>query len=229
MDTEIIRALLTEKYSRKPALMDSNQKAVDLGYDYATANFACPLPIRLEAMDKTKDSILIDGNTAAALGCLYAGATVGAWYPITPATSLMEAFKSFCQKYRREPETKRNRFAILQAEDEIGGDRHGDRRVVGRRARVYVDCGSRHLADERVHRPRLLRRSAGRDLRRAAHRAVDRHADAHAAGRSDAVRLRVARRHAAHLPVSRGSARSVRDRVEGRSTWPSASRRRCSC
>jgi 2-oxoglutarate ferredoxin oxidoreductase subunit alpha len=119
MDASIIRALLKEKYSRKPALMDSNQKAVDIGFDYATAHFSCPLPIRLEAMDKTKDSILIDGNTAAALGCLYAGATVGAWYPITPATSLMEAFKSFCLKFRRDPETKRNRFAILQAEDEI--------------------------------------------------------------------------------------------------------------
>ena len=82
-------------------------------------------------MDETKDSILIDGNTAAALGCLYAGATVGAWYPITPATSLMEAFKGFCQKYRREPETKQNRFAILQAEDELAADRHGDRRVAG--------------------------------------------------------------------------------------------------
>jgi len=95
MDTAIIRALLTEKFSRKPALMDSNQKAVALGYDYAKAHFSCPLPIRLQAMDKTKDSILIDGNTAAALGCLYAGTTVGAWYPITPATSWMEAFKSF--------------------------------------------------------------------------------------------------------------------------------------
>jgi len=119
MDTSIIRALLTEKYSRKPALMDSNRVAVDLGFDYATQNFECPLPIHLEPMDRTKDSILIDGNTAAALGCLYAGATVGAWYPITPATSLMEAFKSFCLKYRRDPESKRNRFAILQAEDEI--------------------------------------------------------------------------------------------------------------
>jgi 2-oxoglutarate/2-oxoacid ferredoxin oxidoreductase subunit alpha len=120
MDPAIIRTLLTEKYSRKPSLMDSNQQAVALGFDYAKANFSCPLPIRLQAMDKTKDSILIDGNTAAALGCLYAGATVGAWYPITPATSLMEAFKSFCQKYRRDPESKKNRFAILQAEDEIG-------------------------------------------------------------------------------------------------------------
>ncbi len=119
IDTAIIRNLLTEKFSRKPALMDSNQKAIDIGFDYAQKNFTCPLPIHLDAMDETADSILIDGNTAAALGCLYAGATVGAWYPITPATSLMEAFKGFCQKYRREPETNRNRFAILQAEDEL--------------------------------------------------------------------------------------------------------------
>ncbi len=119
MDTSVIRELLKEKFSRKPALMDSNQKAIDIGFNYAKENFTCPLPIRLEAMDKTRGSILIDGNTAAALGCLYAGATVGAWYPITPATSLMEAFKGFCQKYRREPETNQNRFAILQAEDEL--------------------------------------------------------------------------------------------------------------
>jgi 2-oxoglutarate/2-oxoacid ferredoxin oxidoreductase subunit alpha len=119
MDTEIIRALLAEKFSKKPALMDSNRKAIDLGYDFVKSHFASPLPIHLEPMDATKDAILIDGNTAAALGCLYAGATVGAWYPITPATSLMEAFKSFCQKYRVEPETKQNRFAILQAEDEL--------------------------------------------------------------------------------------------------------------
>ena len=70
-------------------------------------------------MDATKDSILIDGNTAAGLGCVYAGATVGAWYPITPATSLMEAFRGFCQKYRVDPETKKNRFAVVQAEDEL--------------------------------------------------------------------------------------------------------------
>jgi 2-oxoglutarate ferredoxin oxidoreductase subunit alpha len=119
IDSDVIRALLKEKYGKKPALMGSNQKAVDLGYDYAAAHFECPLPIRLAPLDRTREAILIDGNTAAALGCLYAGATVGAWYPITPATSLMEAFKGFCQKYRVEPGTNRNRFAILQAEDEI--------------------------------------------------------------------------------------------------------------
>lgn len=119
IDTEILVELTREKYGKKPALLDSNQKAIDLGSNYVKANLACPLPIRLEKMDATAESILIDGNTAAALGCLYAGATVGAWYPITPATSLMEAFSGFCQRYRKDPETKENRFAILQAEDEL--------------------------------------------------------------------------------------------------------------
>jgi 2-oxoglutarate ferredoxin oxidoreductase subunit alpha len=119
LDTDIIRALTKEKYAAKPALLDSNDRAIALGYDYAKAHFECPLSIRLEPLDRTKDAILIDGNTAAALGCVYAGATVGAWYPITPSTSMMEAFKTFCQKFRRDPETKQNRFAILQAEDEL--------------------------------------------------------------------------------------------------------------
>ena len=119
MDTEIIAALTKEKYAAKKALLDSNEKAIALGYDYVKSHFECPLPIHLEKMDATKDSILIDGNTAAALGAVFAGATVGAWYPITPATSVMEAFKSFCMKYRRDPETKQKKFAILQAEDEL--------------------------------------------------------------------------------------------------------------
>jgi 2-oxoglutarate/2-oxoacid ferredoxin oxidoreductase subunit alpha len=119
MDTDVIRTLLNEKYGAKKALMESNQKAVAIGYDFARTNFDCPLPIRLAPMDETQDAILIDGNTAAALGCLYAGATVGAWYPITPATSLMEAFRGFCRTYRRDEETKANLACILQAEDEL--------------------------------------------------------------------------------------------------------------
>ena len=119
IDTDLVRALLKEKFGRKPALMDSNQQAVDLGYHYAKRTFDCPLPIRLKPMDATKDAILIDGNTSAALGCLYAGATVAAWYPITPSTSLMDAFRGFCAKFRQDPETKKNRYAILQAEDEL--------------------------------------------------------------------------------------------------------------
>ena len=84
-----IRRLLDENYGKKKTLRDANQAAVDLGYAYAREHFACPLPIRAQRMDATRDAILIDGNTAAGLGCVYAGATVGAWYPITPATSVM--------------------------------------------------------------------------------------------------------------------------------------------
>ncbi|MBL0169906.1 MAG: 2-oxoacid:acceptor oxidoreductase subunit alpha [Gemmatimonadaceae bacterium] len=119
IDMDIVGQMLTEKYGKKPQLLDANHKAIKLGYDYAKANYTCPLPFRLEKMDATGDSILMDGNTACALGALYAGATVGAWYPITPATALMEAFKSFCEKYRVDKDTGLNNYAILQAEDEL--------------------------------------------------------------------------------------------------------------
>lgn len=119
IDMDVVSGMLAEKYGKKPKLLDSNHKAIRLGYDYAKANFACPLPFHLEKMDATGDSILIDGNTACALGAVYAGATVGAWYPITPATALMEQFKAFCEKFRIDPETGAHNFAILQAEDEL--------------------------------------------------------------------------------------------------------------
>ncbi|HEU4628885.1 MAG TPA: 2-oxoacid:acceptor oxidoreductase subunit alpha [Gemmatimonadaceae bacterium] len=119
IDMAIVRRLLEERFARKQALMDSNVRALHLGYDYVRAHVPCPLPIRLEPMDATGDHILIDGNTAAALGCLYAGATVGAWYPITPATALMEQFRGFCEEYRVDPATGRKRFVVLQAEDEL--------------------------------------------------------------------------------------------------------------
>jgi 2-oxoglutarate ferredoxin oxidoreductase subunit alpha len=119
IDLEVIRQLLAETYARKPALVDANMKAIELGHGYASAHFPCPLPLRVERMDATAGHIMIDGNTAAGLGCLYGGATVGAWYPITPSTSLMDAFKSFCAKYRVDPETGLNNYAIIQAEDEL--------------------------------------------------------------------------------------------------------------
>lgn len=119
IDLEIMRTLLGESYAKKKALLDSNVQALEIGYNYARAHFACPLPIHAVPMDKTGDHILIDGNTSAALGCLYAGATVGAWYPITPSTSLMDGFRSFCQKWRVDPQTGENNFAIIQAEDEL--------------------------------------------------------------------------------------------------------------
>src|SRR5437868_5495507 len=83
LDLAKIRELLAETYAKKPQLVDSNMKAIQLGYDYARQNFACPLPLHVEQMAKTAGHIMIDGNTAAALGCVFAGATVAAWYPIT--------------------------------------------------------------------------------------------------------------------------------------------------
>jgi 2-oxoglutarate ferredoxin oxidoreductase subunit alpha len=119
IDMDVIAKILEEKFKVKPALMESNRRAIKLGYDYAIDNFECPLPIRLEKMNATKDSILIDGNTATALGCLYAGVTVAAWYPITPATSVMDAFKQLCAKYRKDADSGKNKYCIVQAEDEL--------------------------------------------------------------------------------------------------------------
>jgi 2-oxoglutarate ferredoxin oxidoreductase subunit alpha len=119
IDLDAMRQLLTEQYARKPKLVDANMKAIQLGYDYAKAHLPCPLPLRIERMDRTKGHVLIDGNTAAGLGCVYAGATVGAWYPITPSTGLMDAFKGFCEKYRVDPETGKRNYVVLQAEDEL--------------------------------------------------------------------------------------------------------------
>jgi 2-oxoglutarate ferredoxin oxidoreductase subunit alpha len=118
LDLAHIRELLAETYAKKPQLVDSNMKAIQLGYDYARANFTCPLPLHVEKMDGTGGHIMIDGNTAAALGCLFAGATVAAWYPITPSTSLMDAFKMFADRMRVDA-TGRKNFAFIQAEDEL--------------------------------------------------------------------------------------------------------------
>lgn len=119
IDMDVVNTLLDEKFSGKKALRESNHKALHLGYQYAKDHFECPLPFHLEKMDANADKILIDGNAATALGCVYAGATVAAWYPITPATSVMDAFKSFCEQFRKDPETGKNNYAILQAEDEL--------------------------------------------------------------------------------------------------------------
>ncbi len=119
IDKQIVEQLLQEKYGRKKALRESNTKALQLGADYVQKHFACPLPFHLQTMNANEDKILIDGNTAAALGCVYAGATVAAWYPITPSTSTMDAFKAFCERYRKDKVTGEKNYIILQAEDEL--------------------------------------------------------------------------------------------------------------
>ena len=100
-------------------MIEANHLAIDLGYNYAREHFSCPLPFTAKPIDATRDYIMIDGNTATALGCLYAGATVGAWYPITPSTSVMDAFAAFCEKFRIDPDSGKRNFCIIQAEDEL--------------------------------------------------------------------------------------------------------------
>ncbi len=119
IDMDVLEKMLRERFERKKSLLDANFRALKLGYDYAKEHYDCPLPFHLESMDATKDYVLLDGNTAAALGAVYAGATVGAWYPITPSTSLMEAFKEFCERYRVDAETGARRYCMIQAEDEL--------------------------------------------------------------------------------------------------------------
>src|SRR5205814_1816789 len=94
IDPTEIERLFAEQYKGKEALLDSNRKALAMGRDYALANFACPLTLRVERRDKVGNRIFIDGNSAAALGAVYGGATVAAWYPITPSWSLAEAYAS---------------------------------------------------------------------------------------------------------------------------------------
>jgi 2-oxoglutarate/2-oxoacid ferredoxin oxidoreductase subunit alpha len=119
MDPAIFERLFAEQYKGKERLLDSNVKALHLGRDYILQNVAHPLGLRVRRADRVGDQIFTDGNSAIALGCLYGGATVAAWYPITPSSSIPEAFQKYCEKYRVDPETGRHRFAIVQAEDEL--------------------------------------------------------------------------------------------------------------
>ena len=119
IDVDVIKKLLEETFAAKAHMIESNMKAIQLGFDEAQETISCPLPMSVEAMDKTSNSIIMDGNTAAGLGCMYAGATVGAWYPITPSTSLMDAFRDFCLRYRKDPESGKRTYCIIQAEDEL--------------------------------------------------------------------------------------------------------------
>ncbi len=119
IDMSVVENLLKETFSSKPHLADANMQAIRMGYDYATEHFDCPLPLKLAPMDATSGHVIVDGNTTAGLGAVYAGATVTSWYPITPSTSLIDAFSLFCQQLRKDPETGENNYCVIQAEDEL--------------------------------------------------------------------------------------------------------------
>jgi 2-oxoglutarate/2-oxoacid ferredoxin oxidoreductase subunit alpha len=119
MDLSAIHQLVSEQFEGKAQLISANVEALKLGMDYVEQHYAYPLPFHLESRDLLKNKILVDGNTACGLGAVYGGATVMAWYPITPSTSVAEAFEKYAETYRVDEETGERKFAIVQAEDEL--------------------------------------------------------------------------------------------------------------
>jgi 2-oxoglutarate ferredoxin oxidoreductase subunit alpha len=120
IDPAVIETLFSEQYKGKEKLLASNVQALHLGLDFAREHLAAqPVGLQVIRRDRVGNRIFIDGNAAAALGAVYGGATVCAWYPITPSSSVAEAFTAYCKKFRHDPETGEARYAIVQAEDEI--------------------------------------------------------------------------------------------------------------
>ncbi|HKT53961.1 MAG TPA: 2-oxoacid:acceptor oxidoreductase subunit alpha [Caulobacteraceae bacterium] len=118
IDLEVMEALVREQFQGKDRLIAPNFAALHMGRDYVAEHLS-PLPLKVKHADEVGNRIYVDGNSAAALGAVYGGATVCAWYPITPSTSLAEAFTDYCHQFRTEPESGEARYAIVQAEDEI--------------------------------------------------------------------------------------------------------------
>jgi len=114
-----IEKLFAEQYKGKEALLQSNAKALRMGRDYALQNLTCPIGLRVQRAQAVGSKIFVEGNSAAALGAIYGGATVCAWYPITPSSSLAESFIRHAQKHRIDPATSKRRYAVIQAEDEL--------------------------------------------------------------------------------------------------------------
>jgi 2-oxoglutarate ferredoxin oxidoreductase subunit alpha len=119
MDPAVIEKLLSEQFRNREKLIEANVQALHMGRKWVQENLDCPIGLTLRKADTVGDRIFIDGNAAAALGAVYGGATVCAWYPITPSSSLAEAFSSYCSKMRVDKATGKNNFAIVQAEDEL--------------------------------------------------------------------------------------------------------------
>lgn len=119
IDPGELERLIGEQFKGKEQLTEPNVRALRLGRDYALENFNCPIGLRVKRANAVGDRILIDGNSAVALGAVFGGATVCAWYPITPSSSIPEAFAAYCARYRVDLATGKNRYAIVQTEDEL--------------------------------------------------------------------------------------------------------------
>jgi 2-oxoglutarate ferredoxin oxidoreductase subunit alpha len=197
VELAVIEQLLAEQYKGKERLLDGNVRALNGAASRCTwpaAGRAQGATCKRRAWglafaggcvrraDKVGARIFVEGNAAAALGCVYGGATVCAWYPITPSSSVAEAFQATASKFRDPPPAKRN-YAIVQAEDEIASIGMVPAPAGTARAPSPPPRARASVADDRVHRPGLFRRDPGDHHQRAARRAVHRHAHPHPAGR----------------------------------------------
>jgi 2-oxoglutarate ferredoxin oxidoreductase subunit alpha len=118
IDMKEVEKLVAEQYQGKEKLLEPNIKALHMGRDYAREHLP-PIALEVKRSDRVGTKVFLEGNNAAALGCVYGGATVAAWYPITPSSSMAEAFSKHCRKYRTDPDTGKARYAVVQAEDEL--------------------------------------------------------------------------------------------------------------
>jgi 2-oxoglutarate/2-oxoacid ferredoxin oxidoreductase subunit alpha len=119
IEFQVLEDLLSEQFKGKEKLIPMNVTALKLGADYVSENFKEDIGLKLERRDLTKNKILVDGNTACGLGAIFGGATLAAWYPITPSTSVAQAFESYGEELRVEEETGEHQYAVIQAEDEL--------------------------------------------------------------------------------------------------------------
>lgn len=119
MDFSVFEESIKSQFAKKAKLIEPNINALKLGFDYAKEHYANTCELNIHRRDLVADKIMIEGNTATGLGAVFAGVTVAGWYPITPSTSVIEAFEKYCHKYRVDEASGKNKFAIVQAEDEL--------------------------------------------------------------------------------------------------------------
>ena len=119
IDFKILTSMVSNQFRGKEKLILPNIHALELGHQYAIDNFKCPLRLQLKRSNKNKGKILMNGNTAVGLGCVYGGATIASWYPLTPSTSVVDSFNKYCKRLRIDPGTGKKKYSIIQAEDEL--------------------------------------------------------------------------------------------------------------
>ena len=226
IDLEIMRAHARRELKGKKKLVAAEHEGAGARPRLREEHFDCPLPIQVRPAQGRQGQDHDDGNAAAGLGAIYAGATVCAWYPITPSTSLTEAFERYCRSAARRPGDRQAQFRHRPGRRRAGGHRHRDRRRLERRARLHRHLRPRHLADERIPGPRVFRRGARGVVRHPARRPVHRHADAHPAVATSSRCAYASHGDTKHVLLFPRTRRSASTLARRPSTWPSGCRRR---